>query len=549
MPGLRSLTDHEATAAVAQFQGRDIRVISGYELGDAAAVYWYGTGATAAERERREAAARLLARLLPNEGLDLEDITYISEADLCTPEAEGLYTAERVLAERERRSAARVAVFATLCDNEHHAAHVAPVSDGDSAAEATPMCESCGSYQSNAVPRAEIDGRWLCENCRFTCADCGEQRDYNVRRALQRRSAAGRRLTERYICDDCRETGPYGECPNCGDLCSRDDMSSTEELNGDESLRCPPCHRDAEREYLDNRDNEDDNNRDNEDDNERNDRAIQEYHSGKNEGYSPVASPWSQTHKRFMGVELEVEVLTGSDEASASALLDIVSRAHAEIAPKYSGAMVRCEEDGSLDDGYEIITQPMGLDTHRLLWAAILRQSDLVSDLRSHSTQTCGLHVHVSRAGMSLVQIAKIVCFINDQNNEHLIRAVSRRYNAGFCKTKRKYLASAAQNLDGDRYEAVNICGRQTVEFRIFRGSLKLEAVLAAIEFSNAVVEFCSSTSGYGFHLSTDNFMDFVKTPRMMADTKTLRAYLAARWEQAGRATRTGKPETENEEN
>ena len=171
----------------------------------------------------------------------------------------------------------------------------------------------------------------------------------------------------------------------------------------------------------------------------------------------------------------------------------------------------------------------MGMDRHRDLWAW-LKDKDAVRALRSHNTTTCGLHVHVSKEGLSKLQIAKIVAFVNDPDNADLIRAVARRYAEGYCRIKEKKIGQAAQSED--RYEAVNITPRKTIEFRIFKGTLKYESVMAAIQFSNALVEFCGRSTTSIRELKADKFMDFIKSDES-GDTDMLVPYLENRLETA----------------
>ena len=223
-------------------------------------------------------------------------------------------------------------------------------------------------------------------------------------------------------------------------------------------------------------------------------------------------------------MELEIEVPDDSCEDRAERIL---SAANTGARP-----VLFAETDGSLDHGFEVITQPMGLDRHAQLWRTLLVPA-LVAGLKSHNTSTCGLHVHVSRAGLSPFTLAKAVVFINDPKNRALIQAIARRYDGinenrgrSFSAMKAKTLAHGHQD-DGDRYQSVNLCNRKTVEFRIFRGSLKRDAVMAAIEFCQASIEFCAVTAPA--HLNSVAFLAFLNTPAMHADTRTLRPYLTAR--------------------
>lgn len=250
-------------------------------------------------------------------------------------------------------------------------------------------------------------------------------------------------------------------------------------------------------------------------------RVIGNYHSSKH-SQRPQPSPWTRMKKRYLGVELEVEVRDNDRSDKALAL-------HKLINNEQFGDKVFFENDGSLNNGFEIISQPMGMDKHRDLWAW-LKDKDAVRSLRSHNTTTCGLHVHVSKDGLSKLQIAKIVSFINDPDNEPLIRAVARRYAEGYCRIKVKKIGQAAQS--DDRYEAVNITPRKTIEFRIFKGSLKYESVMAAIQFSNAVVDFCSRSTTSIRELKADKFLDFIRDDET-GDNDVLVTYLENRLETA----------------
>ena len=79
----------------------------------------------------------------------------------------------------------------------------------------------------------------------------------------------------------------------------------------------------------------------------------------------------------------------------------------------------------------------------------------------------------------------------------------------------------------GDRYEALNVNGDKTVEFRIFRGSLRYESIMAALEFVNAVCEFCTPGVVSMRDFNALGFKTFIMQASNRADTKYLRSYLS----------------------
>jgi len=248
------------------------------------------------------------------------------------------------------------------------------------------------------------------------------------------------------------------------------------------------------------------------------DEVLTEYHAHKN-SFRPISSTWTDINKRFFGIELEVEV-------SNTQRLDVVHRINDAVNEGKVGQRCFFEKDGSLSYGFEIITQPMGLDNHKEFWNWL--NTDTKKDLLSHKTTTCGLHIHVSRKNLSKLQLAKIVTFVNSPDNKPLIVAIARRYGTNYASIASKKLGSAWKS-QYDRRESVNIQPNETIEFRMFKGSLKYESVMAALEFCNTLVQYCNDTSGYGFDLSSRSFMKFATSPDMVEDTKFLLPYLTHR--------------------
>lgn len=251
--------------------------------------------------------------------------------------------------------------------------------------------------------------------------------------------------------------------------------------------------------------------------------VIDTYHSSKRRQLVQH-DDWTRANKRALGVELEIEVVNGAmPEDIASTLNDHINGGDV-------GNKVFFERDGSLSNGFEIISQPMSLPAQRKLWEWLNNKS-LLKNMRSHQTTTCGLHVHVSRSEMTALQIGKIVTFVNNPYNEGFIRTLARRYAEGFCRIKQKKVGTATQS--DDRYEAVNVTPSKTIEFRLFKGSLKYQSVISAIEFVNALVAYtrtCGECSASD--LKHEPFMEFVNK-KMASECKTFIAYMTNKMEVA----------------
>ena len=53
---------------------------------------------------------------------------------------------------------------------------------------------------------------------------------------------------------------------------------------------------------------------------------------------------------------------------------------------------------------------------------------------------------------------------------------------------------SKAKNTAKHRYKAINLCNSHTVEFRIFRGTLKQNTILASIQWIDTLIKYCHET-------------------------------------------------------
>lgn len=369
-------------------------------------------------------------------------------------------------------------------------------------------CSVCGTQEDlSCLEETRNDqgqNNYFCHDHRIVCDDCGTWEEMPT----DNRPRGWLSVVYHNICPHCADN--YGGCYNCGNTLHNDDLFV---YDGENYCfeHCPNA--------------EDDDNNDNS-----SETVIGQYHSSR-DLVQRVPSPWTRSHNRYIGVELEVEQIHGSRNETARAILDSVANVVTEITTdKHRSFHLLCaEQDGSLNNGFELVTAPLGLDDQRNLWTHILNPTpSMIKGLRSHNTTTCGLHVHISRNKLTQLQIAKVVAFVNSSSNYAFMKRLARRYGTYYCKAKNIPLSHSAKNLDQDRYEMVNLCNSSTIEFRIFRGTLKLESLLACVEFANALVAYADSGSGTGMDITAARFRRFIAEPAMRADTVYLRSYLAS---------------------
>ncbi len=199
------------------------------------------------------------------------------------------------------------------------------------------------------------------------------------------------------------------------------------------------------------------------------------------------------TGPRYFGVELEIDD-GGECTDHAKALLKIANQTNEYLYVK---------RDGSLSDGMELVTHPMSLayQLRNMPWAEICRKAAAFGYL-SHRSGHCGLHVHVSRLAFGKTAekqdaaIARCLYFF-EKHWEELLKFSRRtqdqldRWAAryGYKDQPMEILDYAKKGYHGGRYTCINLQNHDTVEFRIFRGTLKPNTILATLQMLDHICD------------------------------------------------------------
>lgn len=216
--------------------------------------------------------------------------------------------------------------------------------------------------------------------------------------------------------------------------------------------------------------------------------------------YSYRPSPFFFGEGQYhFGFELEVESRGNGRNLGAT------------IAQNALGGHAYLKDDGSLNDGFEIVTHPHTLENYHkdFNWDVLNKlQSE---GYRSWNTRTCGLHVHVSRTafgdGRSTwhytdsmrsqiilkrqaheLRFMKLV-YDNQRQVERIAGRSGNQYATFSDKGNLIHKVKTGYQSSG-RYSAINTDNDDTIEVRVFKGSLRKERVLSAIEFVHAAVEY-----------------------------------------------------------
>lgn len=184
----------------------------------------------------------------------------------------------------------------------------------------------------------------------------------------------------------------------------------------------------------------------------------------------------------YLGVELEVYCGDEDRRKVAKSILNL-----------FNNKEILIKDDGSIDGrkGFEIVTRPIALNNHVELWNVFFDAITEGKVKNVYEHESCGTHIHVSKEPMGKKNIANIVMFVNTHINNKFIGTLADRPANRYSQVYEKDWEYVDQtNDDLERYEAVNIKPRSTVEFRIFSCSLNKNNILTRLEFCRALSEY-----------------------------------------------------------
>ena len=198
--------------------------------------------------------------------------------------------------------------------------------------------------------------------------------------------------------------------------------------------------------------------------------------------YSGIIKSYHSTAKNkfvgvgdyFLGVELEMEM---NDYGKKNLVYKELHRL------LHTNKNFVLERDGSLNYGFELITQP---HTYEKLLTT-LKVVEEIPNVSAKSSR-CGMHVHISKKAFKeeLEQGTLILICMHLQN---YFKKFSERKSYDYC---RLYLRGATfSDIDSwnkvfsnrsERRMFVNLTNSQTVEFRIFQGSTDYKTIVANVQ-------------------------------------------------------------------
>lgn len=210
-----------------------------------------------------------------------------------------------------------------------------------------------------------------------------------------------------------------------------------------------------------------------------------------------------------LGIELEYENCVGK------------ARQVYESLPNH----VILKRDGSIRNGFEIVTCPGTLASHKKAFKGFY---DKVDGLQSLSN--CGMHVHIDKKKLSHMQVGKMLYFLNNKANLPFIVKVAGRSPNNFCNVDDNIAITSGFSRDSfgeahrrgnSKYSILNTGPTATVEVRIFAAPKDEKELFSRLEFVQALVDFTKAAVAGVRELTWDKFKSFVlSTPSVYPTLK-----------------------------
>jgi len=354
-------------------------------------------------------------------------------------------------------------------------------------------CYTCGSYDDLDFPNEDHPNILFCEACYKKSKHCKKCDYYH--------NEDDKCLEQMVECDVCNKTfllktrtviNNQDVCPGCvetmsccnecdqwvvdedmvGDLCSSCagtkftcsgcdcTVDKTEDTISDDDLQF--CNEECYKKYYN---------------------KLRTKH---NESYPFMVSP--NSNALLMGVEWELEL-----NHNVYSIMNTLKKHKLQI---HEDASISERVDDCLE--MELVTYPMLLEEHYPFWDKLFKSlyyylgGSLNSEYEAGS-HLCSVHVHVNRKAVSQLTLGKLLVFINDSDNSEFIDYVAERSETkDYCKRIPKKITDLESR---DRYQALNIANRNTIEFRIFAGTNHKEILLSYIEFVASLIRWVQVTS------------------------------------------------------
>lgn len=189
-------------------------------------------------------------------------------------------------------------------------------------------------------------------------------------------------------------------------------------------------------------------------------------------------------YTRLYGVELEVERRANTPDTIVK-----------DIYTAMPGRVI-IKRDGSLSNGFEIVSAPATLEAHRAMWVPFFIGADDKDDkkkapaahLKAFDTSTCGMHVHIARASMSPILLYNFWRFFNQWDHDEYIARIAGRQGNSYSRAVKDRTFFETMTSPQSRYHHINVSNQHTIEVRIFRGNTDYIGFFKNLDFLDSLL-------------------------------------------------------------
>lgn len=356
------------------------------------------------------------------------------------------------------------------------------------------VCPHCNSTYNTSDAYYNCEDTAVCEDCFYEnygyCDDCGDLLDMDELRYIKKH--------DKLVCTHCIDHH-YETCVGCGEYEYACDALLVIE-SGEERYVCSKCSNDYEYceecQYYHHNDNIVYNHGSGESfctmcyDKLKDKEIIKGYHYHKDylKTFYDVDGESSAEKEDVMYFGIENEIVNRVNELEEVAL----------SIQKKLGDIMYFEEDGSISEGFETITQPMSYGFLKTKFKDYGEAFNEAKELETIVDDTCGMHIHVNRSYITkdysemknFEDLLKALFeFFQDE-----IKQLSQRKRFNYCAFLTSCLTdeNAIKHLvkgDKTRKTVVNTNNYKTIEIRVFKATLDEEVYFANIEFTRNVID------------------------------------------------------------
>lgn len=196
----------------------------------------------------------------------------------------------------------------------------------------------------------------------------------------------------------------------------------------------------------------------------------------------------------YIGVELEIQ--GGESEIFAKNIFEEFPQA----------VIVKVDDSISYERGCEIVSNPMTMEytLNQNIWKRIF---DLIKTYRMNDISGCGLHFHIDRKYLEKYNLVAKIDYIVNNFYRYWEEIGGRRiYGGDWCDLAEKDIDEWGIDTYEDRYRAVNLTNKNTVELRFCKSTDDYDVFMNRMLNIYLLIQFCKNKN-IRFNMAEKDFI------------------------------------------